>query len=71
LRTVVSLQPTCFCKACGERFQYKKRRGPLLKAISAVADIRKYYCNYCKITYYVFMGAEAKGSKLHEGSGMS
>jgi hypothetical protein len=32
----------------------------LMKLISPVVEIRKYYCVYCKKTYYIFMGSDTK-----------
>jgi len=64
LRTIISLEPVCICHNCGEEFKYKKHRGVLLKTLLFFADIRKYYCANCKITYYVYIGTEAKVTNL-------
>ena len=64
LRTIISLEPTCICQNCGEEFKFKRHRGPLLKVLLFFADIRKYYCHKCKITYYVYLGAELKAPNL-------
>ncbi|MGZ3776993.1 MAG: hypothetical protein ACXVIY_02620 [Mucilaginibacter sp.] len=60
MRTIISLDPTTICTTCGEPFHFKRHRGAVLKALSVVVDIRKYYCHNCKITYYVYMGTDIK-----------
>ncbi|HEX3385488.1 MAG TPA: hypothetical protein VHS53_09885 [Mucilaginibacter sp.] len=60
MRTIISLASTKICTICGEPFLYKRRRSAVLKAVSHIADIRKYYCHNCKITYYVYLGTNLK-----------
>jgi hypothetical protein len=34
-----------------------------MKAIFSFLDIRKYFCSYCKKTYYVYLGSEVEADK--------
>jgi hypothetical protein len=63
LKTVIKLKPSCFCPDCGEHFQNKKRPHWFVKAFQSFTGIRKYHCNCCDKTYYVYLGSEVKMDK--------